>query len=452
MSTLSFEVNLEGLPGPTHFYGGLALGNKASMAHQGVLSNPRLAALQTLEKLKFIHGLGIKQIILPPQERPHLPTLKKLGFLGSNETILEEVKQKAPWLLELCCSSSGMWSANGATVSPSVDCVDNHVHFTPANLASLFHRSIESTDTAKVLKVIFDNSVLFAHHDPLPSVELFADEGAANHTRFCKAYNGPGVELFVYGKSFYEKQPGITFPEKFPARQTLEASQAIARLHELYENHFVFAQQNPSAIDAGVFHNDVISVGNQNVFLYHEEAFVRSEELIQTLSSKVQRICDVKLNAVEIKSSEVSIEDALNSYFFNSQLLTLPDGSMTLIAPIECQRHLRISQFLKEFTDRADHPIGSIHYFDLNQSMQNGGGPACLRLRVVLNENEIQATKQEAFFSNQLYEELILWVNKYYPIALRKEDLSNPKIYEKNCQALDELTGLLNLGKVYSFQ
>ncbi|WP_417895004.1 N-succinylarginine dihydrolase, partial [Bacillus inaquosorum] len=94
-------------------------------------------------------------------------------------------------------------------------------------------------------------------------------------TRLCRAYGEAGVELFVYGRSAFDvSQPA---PKRYPARQTLEASQAIARLHGLGDESAVFIQQNPDVIDQGVFHNDVIAVGNQNVLFFHQQAFLHTE-------------------------------------------------------------------------------------------------------------------------------------------------------------------------------
>lgn len=451
MNILSFEVNFDGLVGPTHFYGGLSLGNQASMLNAGEASNPKAAALQGLEKMKLLSQLGIHQAVLPPHERPHMPTLRALGFTGTDATILSGVQKNAPWLIQQASSSAAMWTANAATVSPSIDTIDNHVHLTPANLLTMFHRSLESLSTQKVLKAIFPSPVFFHHHSALPESPIFADEGGANHTRLCKTYNGPGVEFFVYGNAIFSEE-GAQAPERFPARQTLEASQAIARLHLLYPEHIVFARQNAQAIDAGVFHNDVISLGNQHVFLTHELAFSNQKEVLRDLKRKMREVCEQELVIIEVKSDQVSLEEAVKTYLFNSQLVTVPDGSMALIAPIECQRNPKTANFLAQLIEDEKNPIGSLHFVDLTQSMRNGGGPACLRLRVVLNENEMAASNQSVYFNDDLYLKLNAWINKHYPDTFYRHDLFNPKVYERNCQALDELTRILNLGKIYSFQ
>jgi succinylarginine dihydrolase len=449
---ISQEINFDGLVGMTHCYGGLALGNIAAMEHAGRPSNPQQAALQGLSKMKFLSSLGILQAVLPPQERPHIPTLKKLGFSGSVGAILEKAAAEAPWLIPHVSASASMWTANSATVCPSIDSSDGHVHFTPANLASNLHRSIEAETTSRILKAIFPNPVFFTHHSPLPSGGIFLDEGAANHTRFCKAFHGVGLQLFVFGQVMQPTEFAQPKPVRFPARQTREASEACARLHQLYPSHAVFAHQHPDAIDAGVFHNDVISVGHQNVFLVHEKAFWEQDQVIEELKNKAAEVCDTELIFIEVKEKQISLQDAVDSYFFNSQIVSLPSGGMGLIAPSICQRFDNITRFLKEVTENPDNPIGSVHYVDLSQSMDNGGGPACLRLRVVLNEEELSEVNPAVFLTDRLYERLVEHVHRFYPAHLTLDDLADPELYERNCVALNNLTGILNLGRIYSFQ
>ena len=263
--TTAFEVNFDGIVGPTHNYGGLAYGNIASIKHRYSISNPRAAVLQGLAKMKFLANLGLKQAVLPPHERPALHIARDLGFCGSDGQILEKLAKEAPFLLASLYSSSGMWTANAGTVSPRADTSDGRTHITAANLVSQFHRSLESDFTSRILKTIFSDEQAFTHHNPLPGGSQFSDEGAANHTRLCASYGDSGIEIFTYGREEFNQSHSS--PSRFPARQTLEASRAITRLHGLDHRRTIFARQNPEAIDAGVFHNDVISVGNKNVFL-----------------------------------------------------------------------------------------------------------------------------------------------------------------------------------------
>jgi succinylarginine dihydrolase len=245
--------------------------------------------------------------------------------------VLWKAKQADPVLLAACSSASSMWAANAGTVSPSADTMDGRVHFTPANLVSQAHRSLEAPTTSTILRTIFPDPVHFAHAPPLQAATAFGDEGAANHVRLAPSHGDAGVELFVYGRSADASAPA---PKVFPARQTLEASRAVARLNALLPDRCVFARQNPAAIDRGVFHNDVACVGNEDVLLYHEEAFAEPGPLLDELTLRVPG-----LTKLPVASSELSLDDAVKTYLFNSQLVTLPDGSMALIAPSECSEH-----------------------------------------------------------------------------------------------------------------
>src|SRR5215208_7111991 len=266
------EINFDGLVGPTHNYAALAVGNLASAAHGMTVSNPKDAALQGLAKMKFMMDLGVKQGVLPPHERPHIPALRRLGFEGTDKDILEKSQKEAPLLLRACCSSSAMWAANAAVVSPGADTADGKVHFTAANLSMQLHRSIEADFTSRILRKWFPDDRYFAHHEPLYCNMQLSDEGAANHMRLAASHEENGIEVFVYGRK--AMAPGVS-PAKFPARQTFEASDAIARLHQLSPARTFFIQQSPAAIDAGAFHNDVVAVSNENVLFYHASAYVQ---------------------------------------------------------------------------------------------------------------------------------------------------------------------------------
>lgn len=441
----ALEVNFDGLVGPTHNYAGLSWGNVASKSNVHAVANPKQAALQGLAKMKALADRGYLQGVLPPHERPHMPTLKALGYVGSDASILAQVSRDSPVLLAAVASASCMWTANAATVSPSADTHDHRVHFTPANLSAKFHRSIEHVVTGRVLKSIFSDAAYFAHHPALPSVSQFGDEGAANHTRLCASHGETGVEVFVYGdEAFDDHSYG---PTLFPARQTLEASKAIARLHGLKENCVVFAQQNPKAIDAGVFHNDVIAVGNGNVLFYHEMAFLDESRLLADIDARLQ---GTRLQGVRVSEKEVPLSDAVASYLFNSQLLDTADG-MLLAVPGECREISSVSQYLDRLIASGG-PITSVEVFDVKQSMRNGGGPACLRLRVVLTDDELKAMHPGVLMTDKLYERLTTWVEAHYRDSVSQADLADPMLLEESCKALDELTGIMALGSVYDFQ
>lgn len=437
------EVNFDGLVGLTHHYAGLSFGNEASTKHQYRVSNPKLAAKQGLLKMKALADAGFPQGVIAPQERPNVPVLRQLGFTGSDAQVVERVAKQAPQLLSAASSASSMWVANAATVSPSADSLDGKVHLTVANLNNKFHRASEAPTTESLLHAIFRNEQYFSVHGALPQVAMFGDEGAANHNRLGEAYGDPAVQLFVYGRE--EAKAGL-IPARYPARQTLEASQAVARLNQVNPELVVYAQQNPAVIDQGVFHNDVIAVSNRQVLFCHEQAFLHQHALYQTLRERVPGFM-----AVEVPTSRVSVGDAVSTYLFNSQLLSRDDGSMMLILPEEARQHEGVWRYLNELLE-AGNPISELKVFDLRESMANGGGPACLRLRVVLTELEQQAVNPAVMMNDELFTTLNVWVDRWYRDRLTQADLADPLLLREGREALDELTRILDLGSVYPFQ
>ncbi|QGX38839.1 N-succinylarginine dihydrolase [Permianibacter aggregans] len=434
------EINFDGLVGPTHNYAGLSWGNVASMGNKQAVANPREAVKQGLEKMYALHKLGIPQAFLPPLLRPHIETLRRLGYSGTDAQVLNKVAKRDPVLLACVNSASSMWTANACTMSPSADSADGKVHFTAANLANRFHRSIEGPQTSALLKKIFADERYFVHHDPLPLGEHFGDEGAANHTRLCSNYGAKGLQLFVYGKeAFNQNAPA---PKKYPARQTKEASEAIARLHQLDETRTLFIPQNPDVIDQGVFHNDVIAVGNGNVLFCHEQAFLHPKQTYEQIKRAWGD--NDKLFIIRVSGAEVSVEDAVRSYLFNSQLVTLPSGDMAIIVPGECHQNPRVWNYLQALITR-DTPVKNVHVFDVKQSMRNGGGPACLRQRVVLSAAERSAIQAKVFIDDHIIGQLHAWADNHYREQLSVSDLADPELFKESLraqEALGEICGL----------
>jgi succinylarginine dihydrolase len=436
------EYNFDGLVGPTHNYGGLSPGNVASTAHGGAVSNPRAAALQGLEKMKLVHDLGVGQAVLPPQPRPSLRTLRALGFAGSDEEVIARTAREAEHLLRLCSSASAMWAANAATVAPSADTADGRVHLTAANLSAMFHRAIEAETTCALLRAIFADERRFAVHPPLPAPAHLSDEGAANHTRLS---GRPGaVHVFAWGRSASETSGG---PKRFPARQVLEASQAVARLHLLAPERVLFPRQHPDGIDAGAFHTDVMAVGHGSFLMLHELAFANPEELL----ARLRALLGDELHATVASERELPAREAVAAYPFNSQLLELPGGTLVLLAPEESRDSPRARAFLDRVVSE-ENPVTRVQYLDVRQSMKNGGGPACLRLRMALSDDEVRAVHANVFFSRELYARLVAWVTRHYRDRLVPSDLADPDLAREGMSALDELTGILSLGSVYDFQ
>jgi succinylarginine dihydrolase len=431
------EYNFDGIPGPTHNYAGLARGNLAAERNRSMVSNPREAALQGLAKMRALADRGIPQAVLPPHERPALWALRALGFAGSDATVLARAAREAPSLLAACSSAAAMWVANAATVSASSSTSDGRVHFTPANLATHLHRAIEAPTTTAILRAIFADASRFAVHEALPASPQTGDEGAANHTSFAG-----GVELYVYGRRGYGDGP---LPSRFPARQTLEASAAVARLHGAASA--VFAQQAPRAIDAGVFHNDVIAVGHDTTLLCHEHAWIDQHAVLADLA----RAVGPRLNAIVVRNAEVPLDEAVATYLFNSQLVTRPGGGLLLVAPAECRESARVAAYLDHLLASGG-PIREVATFDLRQSMRNGGGPACLRLRVPLATDERAAISANVFLDQALADALDAWIRRHYRDRIAPPDLADPSLLVESRRALDELTRLLRIGSVYPFQ
>jgi succinylarginine dihydrolase len=442
------EANFDGLVGPTHNYSGLAFGNVASAKNAESPSNPREAVLQGLAKMKALNDMGMFQGVLPPQERPHIPTLRRLGFDGKEAEVLRKAYRDAPGLLAAMSSASSMWTANAATVSPGADCSDGRVHFTPANLATNLHRAIEPDTTARALRALFPDDRHFAHHEPLPATPGMGDEGAANHTRLCSDYGDHGLELFVYGRGG-DADPQ---PKKFPPRQTRSASEAVARLHGLDPDYSHYAQQKPEVIDDGVFHNDVIAVGNREVMLFHEQAFVDRSAITGWAGRKLPGFVPV-----EVRAANVSVTDAVGSYLFNSQLICPPQEGvarppMLLVCAQECQENPRVWAEIQRIIEDPANPIAAARSFDLRQSMRNGGGPACLRLRVVLDAAQRAAVNPKVWMDDALYAKLTAWARKHYRDRLVLAELADPRLLDESRTALDELTQILGLGNLYEFQ
>ena len=440
----AFEANFDGLVGPTHHYGGHSFGNVASTGNAKQAANPRQAALQGLAKMKALADLGYQQGVLPPQERPALWLMRDIGYVVTYQEIIASIANTPQGFLSAMSSASSMWTANAATVSPSADTQDGRVHFTVANLQNKFHRAIEHRQTFRSLTAVFSNPAHFTVHEALPMMAAFGDEGAANHTRFCHDYGQAGVEFFVYGRQHWG---GQVEPSKYPARQTREACEAVIRRHGLTANRTVLAQQNPAVIDAGVFHNDVIAVGNQNVLFCHQDAFLQSEQVYAELNEKMAG----QLQLIEVTREAVSVDDAVKSYLFNSQLLAKPDGKQRLLVPEECQNTPAVWAYLQALQSSGG-PIDELLVYDLKQSMQNGGGPACLRLRVALTESEVAQVNAGVWMNDTLYLQLCSWVERHYRDRLLESDLFDPQLLIEVRTALDELTQIMRLGSIYPFQ
>ena len=411
------EINFDGIVGPSHNYAGLSLGNLASASNAGETSYPRAAALQGLGKMRHNLGLGLVQGFLLPLPRPNGTFLDAIGADGSEDRRL----LAAAW------SASSMWTANAATVSPAADTADGRCHLTAANLVTMPHRSQEWPDTVRQLRLAFADSAHFAVHDAVPP--CFGDEGAANHMRMCLGHDAAGLEIFVYGKT----------GGAFPARQHEQASRAVARLHGLDHARTLLVEQNPKAIAAGAFHNDVVAVANERVLFTHELAFADPEGTYAAIRAVLP-----EAEVVIVPAEAVSLADAIKSYLFNAQLLTLPTNEMALVIPLEAWEHPRVRAWLDGML-ASNGPIRRVLPVDVRQSMANGGGPACLRLRVVADP----ATVDPRFLLDEAKASRIENViAAFWPEAISPAELGDPALAERVVTARNELLSALDLDEL----
>jgi succinylarginine dihydrolase len=409
------EINFDGIVGPSHNYAGLSLGNLASARSAGTVSHPRAAALEGIAKMRANLALGLRQGVLLPHPRPNGAWLEALGT---------SIAAADPLLRANASSASAMWTANAATVSPAPDTSDGRCHLSVANLVTMPHRSHEWSETMRQLRIAFADDRHFVVHPPVPAP--FGDEGAANHMRLAASHGAPGVEVFVYGR-----QGG-----PFPARQHLEASRAVARRHGLDPARTLFVAQSEAAIAAGAFHNDVVAVADGPVLLAHEQAFRDGPALYADLRRLLPEI-----EIVEVPAAEVSLAEAVRSYLFNGQLATLPDGGHALIVP----REARQSQPVASWVDRiaaGNGPIRRVAVVDVRESMANGGGPACLRLRVVADPAFIDP---RFLVDGAKLDAIAAIVARHWPETIDGDDLARPALWADFAAARKALFDILEI-------
>ncbi|OHD05749.1 N-succinylarginine dihydrolase [Sphingopyxis sp. RIFCSPHIGHO2_12_FULL_65_19] len=412
------EINFDGIIGPSHNYAGLSRGNIASANNAGDVSQPRAAALQGIDKMRHNLALGLPQGFFAPLDRPDAPWLDTLGTTP---------EQAEGHLRAQAWSASSMWAANAATVSPAPDSADGKCHLTVANLVTMPHRSHEWPGTLAQLRLAFADAA-FAVHSPVPAP--FGDEGAANHMRLCSGHDAAGVEIFVYGVG----------GGRFPARQHLDASKAIARRHRLDPARTLFIRQSDSAIQGGAFHNDVVAVANEHVLFTHESAFEDREAAHAEIRAAFPAV-----EIVEVPASAVSLPDAIKSYLFNAQLVSLPDGGgMGLVLPTEAQDTPAVWTWLQAHV-AGNGPIRRLLPVNVRQSMANGGGPACLRLRVVADP----ATVDPRFLADEAkLDRIAAIVASHWPEAIAPGDLASATLAGEVRSARAALLETLGLGEL----
>jgi succinylarginine dihydrolase len=425
------EINIDGLVGPSHHFGGLGVGNVASHEHQNQESHPRQAAIEGLQKAWLLKTLGVPQFVFLPPFRPRLGLLTELGFQGTIQEQLAAAREDAPQALSAAFSSAFMWMANAATVTAASDSIDGRLHCTPANLTSSWHRASEAAEREPQLASLLagiDNKQL---HRPLPSILPLRDEGDANHMRLCDASGRHGFNVFVYGAD--DSQADQSPHTNFLPRHTRAASQAIARLHQLPSDRTFFLQQHPQAIDAGVFHNDVIATSCDHMLIHHELAFLHGESELNRLEFQFAQACRQPLMRIVISNSQLPLADAVRSYLFNSQIVKpavlagarADSPRYILICPHHCEEIPAAKQLIASWLADPHVPIDEVHFVRLAESMANGGGPACLRLRMMLESDDVQRLSAKYQLTAALFDRLSAVIERWYPTQLSAEDLCN---------------------------
>lgn len=420
------EANLDGLVGPTHHYGGLGVGNEASREHRHAVSYPKQAALQGLAKMWRLVEAGIPQACLPPCRRPNVEWLRRQGYVGGDADVVKRANEE--WLegSSAASSSAFMWTANAATVSPVMHTADGCLHMTVANLAANLHRGMEAEERYAQLREMFEDVSNCIVHEALPACWPLRDEGAANHLNMSDPVTGKGIEVFVDGG---ERDLVCGGGMKYLPRQSRMASRGLARLHRLLPGQHFFLQQSPEAIDAGVFHNDVISTSHEDIWIYHERAYVESEKDMVDIANAFAEVAGRPMQRICVKEDEVSLPDAVKSYLFNSQLVTPADqrGSvgkrMLLLCPQQCREEASVRTLLEKWLADPTNPIAKVEYVPLDQSMANGGGPACLRLRVSMTTEQWSQIPSRHWLNSERRVALEKWVEKWYPERLTVQDL-----------------------------
>jgi succinylarginine dihydrolase len=186
-----------------------------------------------------------------------------------------------------------------------------------------------------------------------------------------------------------------------------------------------------------------VCVGAADTLFFHEAAFEDTAGTLAALSAAAEGLFDFK--PVMVPAADVPLEDAIRSYLFNSQLLVFPGESrLVLVAPTEAQDTKSTREYCERLVS-SNGPIGRVEYVDVRQSMRNGGGPACLRLRVVMTGAERTACHQGVLMTEEKIDALQDMVRKTYRDRLAPGDLADPALADECRLARESLLRVLDL-------
>lgn len=429
------NLQIDRLINPSHHFGGLSPGNKASENHKYKLSFPKKAAKQGLQKVKILLENSVPQILLPPAKLPHLNLIKKIGYRGNIQKILSTLKTENPHLLQTIWSSSSMWMANAATVSPFYNTKNHKTHITFANLNTMFHRSLETTIHKEHLHQVFSEVSNVQLHSALPNHSLYSDEGEANHISLFDSMSNKGLEIFIYSHDNPLKNNDII------SRQNKQASLSLVRVNQS-KNHIIWPQ-NKQAIKSGVFHNDVIAFGSGPIFIHHEQAYTHLKQFQKKLQQNLDSFWKGPFFYHVVTNKELSLDDAISTYFFNGQLARIKGNEYIWLLPIECKKNYNCMQLIKKIKKEIS-LIKKVVFVRLKESMSNGGGPACLRIQVELPESSLKKINRRFLLTPTKVQKIENLINNYYPDSINLEKLAQAElinqshiVYSKACQTLN---------------
>ena len=198
----------------------------------------------------------------------------------------------------------------------------------------------------------------------------------------------------------------------------------------------MLVEQSRAAVDAGAFHNDVVAVSNLELMLAHPDAF--------TDFANVQAaVCGGLPGAKVVAVEGLPLADAIASYLFNSQLISLPEGGMAMVLPAEVRDNHTASRALDAALGQAG-DVRKTVFVDVRESMRNGGGPACLRLRVPVSAADQAAIHPGYILDEARLDRLARLIETHWPVAVAPADLSNPALWETARGADAALTNFIN--------
>ena len=256
----------------------------------------------------------------------------------------------------------------------------------------------------------------------------------------------PGVELFVYGRRGLRRRRRRRRAIRRGRRA--KRREAIARRHGLDP-----ARDAVRAAAPGQHRRRRVPQRRRRRRRRHVPALPRAR--VRRPAGGARRACATAVggafSALVIRDDELPLADAVGTYLFNSQLLPLRRRSLAARRAGGMPRASR-SVAPARPARRDGSPIAEVLTFDLRQSMRNGGGPACLRLRVPLTDDDRRAMRGERVPRCRAR----CGARRLDPPALsrpaRPADLRDPALLDESRRALDELTGLLRLPSIYPFQ